>query len=196
MQYLDFAAVHKCLPSPLEDTKKKRGACRFPGFCGREIRIARRISLHPFQNTVPVTLKRRKKKNTIYSSLERKPWATFRAPVSMGPYTGLTPVCRCLSCTGDTKPFPVSRFASPVLSRENYAFLRPAACGLASAALDRTDLHRCLCTSLPPLRTPGPLQHQSPSTSSPSFFSIQYLPYRSHASNLSDEHIPSLPSLL
>lgn len=100
------------------------------------------------------------------------------------------------SHNGDTKPFPVSRFASPVLSRENYAFLRPAACGLASTALDKTDLHRCVCTSLPPLGTPGPLQHHSPSTSSPSLFSIQYLPYGSHASNLSYEHIPSLPSLL
>lgn len=48
---------------------------------------------------------------------------------------------------------------------------RPAARALASAALQRSDFHCCLWTSPPPLGTPGPLQHHSPSTSCPSLFS-------------------------
>lgn len=114
----------------------------------------------------------------------------------MGPYTGLTLVCKCLSCTGGTKPFPVSRCGSSAPSRENYAFPRPAVCTLASAALDRADIHCCLWTSSPHLGNPGPFQHHSPSISNPSLFSIQYLPYGSHASNLSYECILSLPSPL
>lgn len=114
----------------------------------------------------------KKKKNTIHSSLERKPWATFPAPVSMGPYTGLAPICQCLSPTGGTQPFPVSRCGSPEPSREDAAFPEPAAC----TPLGRADLHRCLQTSSPPRGPPAPLQCRSPSTSAPSLFSTQYLP--------------------
>lgn len=64
----------------------------------KRITYCREDFLTPISKYCACYLKKKKKKIiTIYSSLERKPWATFHAPVSMGPYAGLTPVCRCLS---------------------------------------------------------------------------------------------------
>lgn len=152
---------------------------------------------------MPVTLKRKKKKEIPFTPpLKESPGLLSLPQTPWGPALDSLQFAGASLVLGGTKLFPVPRCGSPELSRENYAFPRPAACALAGTALQRTDPHHCLWTGSPPpldqLITPWDTRsspallffHQLP------FFSIQYFPYGSHASSLSYEHIPSLPPLL
>lgn len=119
--------------------KKQKSMYRFPGFCGREIHIAGRISLHPLQNTVPVISKRRNPP-TFTLFLEENSGLLSPSQPPCGPTPDLL-LFPDASLRG-SKPFPIHKQIPSAELRENYTF--PATCTLASTALDRTDFHCCL----------------------------------------------------